>query len=200
MNKKSQAILYFILAIISGYLGDGRGSENYNLFFVILAYVFLFLSYLSYKNSQNPFLVSISKTVKKYRISFLLIITGFILAYYGGFFGDSNASTYNGWLVFLFYVLLFLALGSFRVVRRESSTIASDKSNWENEKDNTTSQKENSLRDKEVELKRLYRELAKKYHPDTSQNPETQKIKEDIMKKINRAYKDKNLDTLKAFQ
>ncbi len=39
-----------------------------------------------------------------------------------------------------------------------------------------------------VEIKAAYHNLARKYHPDTEQNPELKKIKEEMMKKINVAY------------
>lgn len=48
------------------------------------------------------------------------------------------------------------------------------------------------------ELKKTYYRLAHKYHPDRARTPEEQKSMEAMMKKINRAYQDKNLQALKA--
>ena len=39
-----------------------------------------------------------------------------------------------------------------------------------------------------VEIKAAYLNLARKYHPDTEQNPELKKMKEEKMKEINVAY------------
>lgn len=48
------------------------------------------------------------------------------------------------------------------------------------------------------ELKNIYYSLAHKYHPDQSA-PGEEHMREDIMKKINRAYQEKDIERLKAF-
>jgi hypothetical protein len=48
------------------------------------------------------------------------------------------------------------------------------------------------------ELKNLYHSLAHKYHPDQSK-PGEEKIRDDIMKKVNRAYQEKDIEKLRAF-
>lgn len=48
------------------------------------------------------------------------------------------------------------------------------------------------------ELKNIYYSLAHKYHPDQSA-PGEEHIREDIMKKVNRAYQEKDIEKLRAF-
>lgn len=51
----------------------------------------------------------------------------------------------------------------------------------------------------EQELKRLYRELAKKYHPDKAIDKKQSKEYHKIMAEINEAYKAKNIEKLRSF-
>ena len=48
------------------------------------------------------------------------------------------------------------------------------------------------------ELKRIYYQLAHKYHPDIARTPEEHKTNEEMMRRINHAYQEKNLGALKA--
>lgn len=50
------------------------------------------------------------------------------------------------------------------------------------------------------ELRELYRQLARKYHPDFAKSPEERAMRDDLMKKINVAYQQKDIATLKIFQ
>jgi hypothetical protein len=51
----------------------------------------------------------------------------------------------------------------------------------------------------EAEILRLYRELAKRYHPDLAQNPEERHERAETMLKINVAYRERDLVTLQKF-
>lgn len=51
----------------------------------------------------------------------------------------------------------------------------------------------------EAEILRLYRELAKRYHPDLAQNPEERQLRAETMLKINVAYRERDLVTLQKF-
>lgn len=51
-----------------------------------------------------------------------------------------------------------------------------------------------------LELKKLWRQLAHKYHPDLAKNEEDRGKREEIMKKINKAYSDGDLEALKAIE
>jgi hypothetical protein len=48
----------------------------------------------------------------------------------------------------------------------------------------------------EAELQRLYRELAKRYHPDLAREPEERRRRAEAMLRINVAYRDRDLVTL----
>lgn len=48
------------------------------------------------------------------------------------------------------------------------------------------------------ELKRLYRELAKRYHPDLARTDEESRQREAIMRRVNAAFRDGDLSTLEA--
>ena len=50
----------------------------------------------------------------------------------------------------------------------------------------------------EEEIRNLFRELAKRFHPDLTNDPEEKKWREDIMTKVNQAYANRDLKTLKA--
>ncbi len=52
--------------------------------------------------------------------------------------------------------------------------------------------------DYERKIRDLFRRLAKRYHPDVARNDEERKHHEAIMAEINRAYMDKDLETLEA--
>jgi hypothetical protein len=49
-----------------------------------------------------------------------------------------------------------------------------------------------------AEILRLYRELAKRFHPDLARSPEERHRREAMMLKINVAYRDRDLSTLQA--
>ena len=46
------------------------------------------------------------------------------------------------------------------------------------------------------EIKSLYRELARRYHPDLAENPEVRKQRASVMQEINTAYQQRDLDVL----
>jgi hypothetical protein len=50
------------------------------------------------------------------------------------------------------------------------------------------------------ELKKLHRELLKKYHPDFAQGEDDKKFRTDLTAKINRAYAEKDFQTLNLFK
>lgn len=50
------------------------------------------------------------------------------------------------------------------------------------------------------ELKKLWKKLILEFHPDLITNPKEKTKREGIMKKINKAYKDKNLEALRLLE
>lgn len=50
------------------------------------------------------------------------------------------------------------------------------------------------------EVKSIWKKLIRKFHPDLVTDPEEKNRREDIMKKINQAYTQYDVDTLKAFE
>ncbi len=55
-----------------------------------------------------------------------------------------------------------------------------------------------SLDDREICLKRLYRQLARRYHPDLATDPDERERRTPIMARINEAYAARNLDALQT--
>ena len=53
-------------------------------------------------------------------------------------------------------------------------------------------------RDPKQALKRLYRQLARRYHPDLTTDPDERERRNRLMAEINAAYSDGNLDALKT--
>ncbi|HEX8965697.1 MAG TPA: DnaJ domain-containing protein [Patescibacteria group bacterium] len=51
-----------------------------------------------------------------------------------------------------------------------------------------------------VELKKLWKKLILEFHPDLVTNPKEKEKRENIMKKINKAYKENNLDALRLLE
>lgn len=52
----------------------------------------------------------------------------------------------------------------------------------------------------EQEIKRIYRALAKRFHPDLTTDPQEKARREEIMAQVNQAYSDKNLAKLRTLQ
>jgi hypothetical protein len=52
--------------------------------------------------------------------------------------------------------------------------------------------------DKEKEIRQLFRQLAKRFHPDLTSDQKEKKWREEIMTKVNQAYGSRNLAALKA--
>lgn len=52
--------------------------------------------------------------------------------------------------------------------------------------------------DRKDQIKKLYRKLIPRYHPDLSQDRKEKKMRENMMKRINKAYQEHNLEVLKA--
>jgi hypothetical protein len=50
------------------------------------------------------------------------------------------------------------------------------------------------------ELKKLWKMLVSKFHPDLVTDPDEQKRREEVMKQINRAYEEHDLETLKKLE
>lgn len=55
-----------------------------------------------------------------------------------------------------------------------------------------------ALSDRERAIKQLYRQLARRYHPDLATDPAEQQQRNALMARINSAYADRDLDTLQA--
>ncbi|MDQ3514901.1 MAG: J domain-containing protein [Chloroflexota bacterium] len=49
-----------------------------------------------------------------------------------------------------------------------------------------------------AEAKRLYRDLARRYHPDLARTPEERERREAMMLRVNEAFRDRSLDALRA--
>ena len=69
-----------------------------------------------------------------------------------------------------------------------------------NEEEEIIEKRKNIPENEKEELKKLWRRLAHKYHPDLARNEEDRKKFEEIMKKINKAYADGDLEALKAIE
>jgi hypothetical protein len=52
----------------------------------------------------------------------------------------------------------------------------------------------------DAELRRLYRELAKRFHPDLSASPEERAQRQEIMLRINAAFRDRDLAALRSLE
>ncbi len=50
----------------------------------------------------------------------------------------------------------------------------------------------------EEQIKNLFRELARRFHPDLTSDPEEKKWREDVMTRVNQAYANRNLKALRA--
>ena len=68
------------------------------------------------------------------------------------------------------------------------------------EEEEKVEKRKNIPENEKEELKKLWRSLAHKYHPDLARNDEDRKKNEEIMKKINKAYADGDLEALKAIE
>jgi hypothetical protein len=68
------------------------------------------------------------------------------------------------------------------------------------EEEEIVEKRKNIPENEKEELKKLWRSLAHKYHPDLARNDEDRKKYEEIMKKINKAYADGDLEALKAIE
>lgn len=69
-----------------------------------------------------------------------------------------------------------------------------------NEEEEKVEKRKNIPENKKEELKKLWRSLAHKYHPDLARNDEDRKKYEEVMKKINKAYADGDLEVLKVIK
>lgn len=68
------------------------------------------------------------------------------------------------------------------------------------EEEEAVEKRKNIPENEKEELKKHWRSLAHKYHPDLARNDEDRKRYEEIMKKINKAYADGDLEALKAIE
>jgi len=50
----------------------------------------------------------------------------------------------------------------------------------------------------EEQIKNLFRELARRFHPDLTSDPEEKKWREEVMTRVNQAYSNRDLKTLRA--
>ena len=50
----------------------------------------------------------------------------------------------------------------------------------------------------EEQIKKLFRELARRFHPDLTSDPEEKKWREDVMTRVNQAYSNRDLKALRA--
>jgi len=68
------------------------------------------------------------------------------------------------------------------------------------EEEEIVEKRKNIPENEKQELKKLWRSLAHKYHPDLARNDEDRNKYEEIMKKINKAYANGDLEALKAIE
>lgn len=66
-------------------------------------------------------------------------------------------------------------------------------------KKNTDNVNENNNKEENTDIKVLYRNLLHKYHPDKAMGDEDKKFRTEIIKKINKAYEERDIDTLRLF-
>ena len=85
--------------------------------------------------------------------------------------------------------------------RSKIDNLESETSNSSEEYDKNLEREKKKYSDRESqeELKKLYRKLALKFHPDRAKNEKQRKEFEKIFPKINEAYQNGDLDTLKKY-
>ncbi|MEI7621153.1 MAG: DnaJ domain-containing protein [Candidatus Moraniibacteriota bacterium] len=87
---------------------------------------------------------------------------------------------------------------------RDELKVRQEKINEEHKKINEESEiiekRKNTSENEKKELKTLWRKLAHKYHPDLARNENDRKKYEEIMKKINRAYSEGDMEALMTIQ
>lgn len=111
---------------------------------------------------------------------------------------DSNSNSSNGWTSGI-----GLVVGIF-IVRWIIAFFRKNKTNTENNKEKTYSSYKQSYSytepPKKEDIKKLYMKLVKKYHPDFAQSDADKKFRSELTAKLNNAYKDGDIDTLRMFE
>ena len=73
----------------------------------------------------------------------------------------------------------------------------------EDDKQSSNSPADNTQEHKSVseqEIKKIYQDLVKKYHPDFARGEEDKKFRTELTAKLNNAYQNRDIDTLRLFQ
>jgi len=79
-------------------------------------------------------------------------------------------------------------------------TSVSEKTPGSNNGDNSSNQDYHKNDNySQEEIKNIYKKLVHKYHPDKSQNEDDKKFRNELMVKINNAYQNRDIETLKLF-
>lgn len=108
--------------------------------------------------------------------------------------GDGGgAENYNGFYIFLFWVFVALAWNSYS--RSKNKNIPHQEKPKEKNYTTTINTAAN-----EQELKKLYLDLLRKYHPDFAQAAEDKAFRNTLTAKINTAYREKDIETLRLLK
>ena len=111
-----------------------------------------------------------------------------------------NLFDFNFFPTFLAYVFVIgICFRLVRLFKKAPDNSRQGKSSsgktYEKYQTNHTSKEDSS----EEDVKILYRKLVKKYHPDFAQSEEDKRFRTELTAKINRAYQDHDIKTLKLF-
>jgi hypothetical protein len=126
----------------------------------------------------------------------------------------SNSSNDGGWIKSFSAIIGIIIIRALISFFSDNSPSESNSNNSETKKESKES-KENTQEEtkqeqyqttdahshhyKKEEIRKLYLTLVKKYHPDYARSDEDKKFRSELTAKINKAYNDGDVDTLKLF-
>ena len=115
----------------------------------------------------------------------------------------STSSSSDGWIVWGLFVLVTFG-GSVWAKRNKNKKSNTNGHNYSNQQQSNTNYNHNKTKERrpqdDPEMKSMYRKVIHKYHPDHARSDEDKKFRNDLTAKLNKAYQEGDIETIRLFQ
>jgi len=160
----------------------------------VLFWIGVIGAYLGYKNKLNFLVPHKIKKIKAIGIV-LWSVVAFIVVF---FFTKTLTLNSLAPLIIVVPVILFGGMFIGIPVIIESKRKSQEDKSYDNSSNQERPNKEESF-DNDMDIRKMYRKLMHKYHPDFARSDDDKKFRTDLTAKLNRAYQEGDIATLRLF-
>jgi hypothetical protein len=113
---------------------------------------------------------------------------------------SSTEDTNNDWFGIIGVIILIGIVRASWANRNKNKTSNTHSHNYSDGQNVTQNQTKERRPKNDPEMKSMYKKVIHKYHPDFARGEEDKKFRTDLTAKLNRAYEDGDIETIRLFQ